>query len=193
MTNRHVRDNKVFCYLIKWDTLFPIDEVKRVVSKYNGIHYFCTNGQEQLFQYEKNQTIGNWVESIQKSNLSLTNSFHGAVFSILSHTPFVAFPLTGEASAMNNRLTSLLTKLGLENRIYSKGADLNSIVKTPIDWDKVDARLNDFRVESEKFLLNALKKKGQNCGHNICFLTSGSVHHNYGGLDRVTELLAEFF
>lgn len=193
LTNRHVRDNKVFCYLIKWDTLFPIDEVKRVVNKYNGIHYFCTNGQEQFFQYEKNQTIENWVESIQKSNLSLTNSFHGTVFSILSHTPFVAFPLTGEASAMNNRLTSLLTKLGLEDRIYSKGADLNSIVETPIDWDKVDARLNDFRVESEKFLLNALKKKAQSCGHNICFLTSGSVHHNYGGLDRVTELLAEFF
>lgn len=193
LTNHHVRDNKVFCYLIKWDTLFPIDEVKRVVSKYEGIHYFCTNGQEQFFQYEKNQTIENWVESIQKSNLSLTNSFHGTVFSILSHTPFVAFPLTGEASAMNNRLTSLLTKLGLEDRIYSKGTDLNSIVEAPIDWDKVDARLNAFRIESEKFLLNALKKKDQSCEHNICFLTSGSVHHNYGGLDRVTELLAGYF
>lgn len=28
---------------------------------------------------------------------------------------------------------------------------------------------------------------------NICFFTSGSVHHYYGGLDRVTEILAEQF
>lgn len=193
LTNNSIRDNHVFCYLIKWDTLFPVDEVKRIVAKYDGIHYFCTNGQEQFFQYEKNQTIENWVESIQKSSLSLTNSFHGTVFSILSHTPFVAFPLIGEASAMNNRLTSLLTKLGLENRLYAEGDDLNRIIETPIDWNSVDARLVEFRTESERFILDALKKRERKCEHNICFLTSGSVHHNYGGLDRVTELLADYF
>lgn len=193
LTNNSIRDNHVFCYLIKWNTLFPVDEVKRVVTKYDGIHYFCTNGQEQFFQYEKNQTIENWVESIQKSSLSLTNSFHGTVFSILSHTPFVAFPLTGEASAMNNRLTSLLTKLGLENRLYAEGDDLNRIIETPIDWNRVDARLVEFRTESERFILDALKKRERKCEHNVCFLTSGSVHHNYGGLDRVTELLADYF
>lgn len=60
---------------------------------------------------------------------------------------------------MNNRLTSLLTKLGLENRLYAEGDDLNSIIETPIDWNSVDARLVEFRTESERFILDALKKE----------------------------------
>lgn len=192
LTEASERDNYVFCYLINWPTLFPTDDVRKVVASYKGVHYFCTNGQEQIFDYEKNQTVDNWVTSIQKSDLSLTNSFHGTVFSILSHTPFVSFPLTGESAAMNNRLFSLLTKLGLEDRIYREGEKLQDIISKPIDWAEVDARLQNFREVSESFLQNALTPKERKCEHNVSFLTYGSVHHNYGGLDRVTELLADY-
>lgn len=193
LTNVTKRDNHVFCYLINWKTLYPKDAIRKLASKYAGIHYFCTNGQEQIFDYEKDQTIDNWVGSIQKSSLSLTNSFHGTVFSILSHTPFVAFPLTGECAAMNNRLFSLLGRLGLENRIYSEDKSLDAIIREPIDWEEVDKRLQEFRSISSAYLTQTLKPKEKVCEHNICFLTNGSVHHNYGGLDRVTELLAEYF
>lgn len=186
------RDHHVFCYLINWPTLFPTNDVRNVAASYDGVHYFCTNGQEQIFDYEKNQTVDNWVASIQKSDLSLTNSFHGTVFSILSHTPFVSFPLTGESAAMNNRLFSLLNKLGLEDRIYREGINLHDIICKPIDWTEVDTRLQVFREESENFLQNALIPKERKCEHNVCFLTYGSVHHNYGGLDRVTELLGDY-
>lgn len=192
LTNSTERDNHVFCYLIKWDTLFPVEQVKKVVGNFSGVHYFCTNGQEPYFDYEKNQTIENWLASIQKSNLSLTNSFHGTVFSILSHTPFVSFPLIGESSAMNNRLFSLLSKLGLESRIYKDGTDIQKIIDTPIDWEQVDERLRIFRQFSEDFIGEALTPKQRECEHNVCFLTNGSIHHNYGGLDRVTELLADY-
>lgn len=191
LTKTTKRNNFVFCYLIKWETLFPTDEVRKVVANYAGIHYFCTNGQEQYFDYEKDQTIENWLSSIQRSSLSLTNSFHGIVFSIISHTPFVAFPLTGKDAEMNSRLFSLLSKLGLEDRIYSSDCELQKIIDSPIDWAKVDARLETFRQESQSYLASALTKKLNRCEHNICFLTRSSVHHNYGGLDRVTELLAE--
>lgn len=193
LTRSDKRDGKVFCYLINWDTMFPKEEVNNLVKRYAGVHHFCTNGQNPVFPYEKEQTIGNWLMSIQQSSLSLTNSFHGTVFSILSHTPFISFPLTGEASAMNNRLTSLLTMLGLDNRIYRDGIDLHQLAEAPIDWDDVDSRLEEFRMESAQFLSDALRRKVRKCCHNICFLTRSSVHHNYGGLDRVTELLADYF
>ena len=192
LTGISERNQHMFCYLINWPTLFPTDEVRKVAASYKGIHYFCTNGQEKIFEYENNQTVDNWLASIQRSNLSLTNSFHGTVISILSHTPFVSFPLTGESAAMNNRLFSLLTKLGLEDRIYQEGKNLQDIICKNIDWHEVDNRLKTFREESERFLHNALTPKERKCEHNVCFLTNGSVHHNYGGLDRVTELLADF-
>lgn len=189
-----VRERKVFCYMIKWDTLFPVAEVKKYVEdEFNGTHYFCTNGQERIFKYEKDQTIINWLSSIQSSSLSLTNSFHGIVFSILFHTPFVVFPLKGEAASMNNRLVSLLYRLGLENRIYTEDRTVKEIAEAPIDWGNVDKMLDEFRFSSETFLKEALTlKKDRQCKHNVCFLTRASVHHNYGGLDRVTELLAEY-
>lgn len=192
LTGISERDNHVFCYLINWPTLFPVDDVRKVVTHYEGVHYFCTNGQDQIFDYEKDQTVDNWVASIQRSSLALTNSFHGTVFSILSHTPFVSFPLTGESAAMNNRLFSLLSKLGLEDRIYQEGKDLQDVINKPINWKEVDERLQLFKEESESFLHRALTHKERDYEHNVCFLTNGSVHHNYGGLDRVTELLADY-
>ena len=194
LTGVSERDNMAFCYLIGWDTLFPIEEIRKIVStKYDGVHYFCTNGQKQFFSYERDQTIENWLGSIQKSQIVFTNSFHGTVFSILSHTPFVAFPLTGKSAVMNNRLFSILGRLGLDNRIYDEDKNLHRLIETPIDWNNVDNKLHQFRVISENFLCQALQGKERRCEHNICFLTSGAVHHNYGGLDRVTELLADYF
>lgn len=188
------RDNHIFCYLIKWDTLFPIEEINKIASNYSGIHYFYTNGQKKYFNYEKDQSIEAWLSAIQNSNLSLTNSFHGTVFSILSHTPFVVFPLSGDSAAMNNRIVSLLDKLGLLDRMFKKGVVLKQIIDTPIDWKEVDKRIESFRQHSKLFLQKALSpKKRDYCNHNICFTTRGSVHHTYGGLDRVTELLADYF
>lgn len=189
------RERSAFCYMIKWDTLCPIDELREYVQgNFDGVSYFCTDGQKRIFEYETNQTIENWILSIQKSQISLTNSFHGVVFSILSHTPFVAFPLCGESAAMNNRLYSLLERLELTSRIYSEGKTIKGIAETAIDWENVDRKLEDFRLSSQDFLSNALSPKKEKVSeHNICFLTRASVHHNYGGLDRVTELLAEYF
>lgn len=194
LTGVRTRDQKAFCYLIKWDTLFPIDEVRDyIIQECEGVHYFCTDGQEPYFEYEKEQSIQSWVSAIQMSAISFTNSFHGTVFSILSHTPFIAFPLVGESAAMNNRLVSLLTRLGLTDRIYKERTSIKEIASTPIDWDDVDCKLEEFRQLSEKFLLEALQVQTEPCTHRICFLTHSSVHHNYGGLDRVTELLTDYF
>ena len=48
LTNNSIRDNHVFCYLIKSYTQFPEHQVKRVVDKYDRIQYFCTKGDQKF-------------------------------------------------------------------------------------------------------------------------------------------------
>lgn len=50
--------------------------------------------------------------------LICTDSFHSSVFSILFSRPFLVFEREKNFASMNTRLSNLLYKLGLENRIY---------------------------------------------------------------------------
>ena len=79
-----------------------------------------------------------WLSKIAASDFVFTNSFHGTVFAILFHKPFVTRLLRGRMSGMNERVLSLLKKLGLESRAaYADDvASLELALATPIDWEK---------------------------------------------------------
>ena len=84
----------------------------------------------------------------------VTTSFHGVVFCILHHTPFVYFPLKGRFARGNNRVFDLLKEVGLESRCYS---EFSKMMKENIDWNMVDFRLNNNRLKSLDYLRHALK------------------------------------
>ena len=80
------------------------------------------------------------VECVAASDLVFTNSFHGTVFAILFHRPFVSILLRGPMSGMNECAISLLKKLGLESRAVHAD-DVGAIklaLTTPVDWEKVE-------------------------------------------------------
>lgn len=99
-------------------------------------------------------SIPQWISLIDNANMVVTTSFHGVVFCIIHHTPFVYFPLKGRFSRGNNRVLDLLKEVGLESRCYS---EFNKIMKETIDWNMVDFRLNDNRLKSLDYLYQALK------------------------------------
>lgn len=101
-------------------------------------------------------TIPEWLTAVYHSKYVVTTSFHGTVFAILMHTPFVSIPLTNQYSAGNGRLTSLLRDLGLDNRILSGTSTVESILSADINWQTVDSRLAELRTISEHFLTDAL-------------------------------------
>ena len=101
-------------------------------------------------------TIEHWLENILSSRLVITTSFHGIVFCILFHTPFIYVPLSGRFSQGNDRILSLLKMLDLEMNIYSNGFDIDNFVMPR--WDTVDNKLEDLRKDSLDFLKNAISK-----------------------------------
>ena len=97
-----------------------------------------------------------WCSAIDQAQYVLTNSYHGTIFSILMHTPFLVMPQTNKESAEHARFESLLHILGLEDRICDPAQPLFAQMSSSIDWNDVDARLSVFRKQSADFLLKAL-------------------------------------
>lgn len=91
-----------------------------------------------------------FLKEIANADYVVVSSFHGTVFSILFEKQFVAL-LHKETGS---RVKSLLTKLGLEDRIVDNYDDYKTRKFTPIDYDRVRPILEQWRQES----LEELKK-----------------------------------
>lgn len=159
--NHIVQTDTVFCYLLNWETDFPINEIKAYLyERHLHMNFFGAHGMElkKLFPTMTNLTIESWLEAMSSSQFVFTNSYHGTVFSILMKKPFIVFPLKGVSAKMNGRLTTLLNKIGLEDRIYASDRSIEDVLKMPIEWNLVNSRIDEFRAISESFLLESLKK-----------------------------------
>ncbi len=103
-------------------------------------------------------SVPEWLAKIAAADFVFTNSFHGTVFAILFHRPFVSVLLRGPMSGMNERALSLLKKLGLESRaVYADDtAAIGVALASPIDWSKVDAERETLSQQAKDFLKGSL-------------------------------------
>jgi hypothetical protein len=99
-----------------------------------------------------------FLANVKYADLVVTASFHCLAFSLVFNKPFVCF-LTGD-SGKDERLAGLLEELGLENRVFRKGMTPEEAL-APVDYARVNAKLDARIGESKAYLLNALKGQGQ--------------------------------
>ncbi len=86
----------------------------------------------------------------------VTNSFHGAVFSLQFQRPFFTSMSPRERSEPTfSRIYSLLSRLGCTGRII--GLDSTAPVDAPMDYGAVGARLSAARADSLAYLKAALE------------------------------------
>ncbi len=94
---------------------------------------------------QKHPKVSEWLKQIAMAKWVITDSFHCMVFSIIFHKQFVILPSIRERST---RLTSLLNKLGLENRIADSVDECAEILENNIDYTIVDQKLNILKHKS---------------------------------------------
>lgn len=99
-------------------------------------------------------SVEEWLSGFMNSKFVFTDSFHGCVFSIIFNKPFVVFLNSNRG---NSRFYSLLRMFDLENRIVENIYDIDSIIKSPIDWDNVNNILEQKKELSYRFIINSLK------------------------------------
>lgn len=122
----------------------------------NSIIEYHTLKYNKVEQVKSFYSIIKWLTSIFNSDYIITNSFHGTVFAILFHIPFIVILIEG--SGMNDRLLTLLSNLNLLSRVVydydESNLDLLYHNRITINWKSIDIELNKLRDLSMDFLLN---------------------------------------
>lgn len=96
-----------------------------------------------------------WLRAFMDSKITIVDSFHGMVFSIIFNKPFWVI---GNANRGMSRFTSLLKMVYLEDRLLDPNKLVDVDVSRPIDWEMVNEILKRKRIECKALLLNELKK-----------------------------------
>ncbi len=133
---------KVFSYILHENQQVANDIAALVGSKLGQAEIYSGGG---CGVYE-------WLSLIRDSSFTVTNSFHGTIFALLFHKPFVSVPVKG--LCMNDRIRTLLSAVGLETRIVREVNEdiLNDIFSAEIDWAEVDKKIEALRAKSAEFL-----------------------------------------
>lgn len=97
--------------------------------------------------------IEDWLNCIKNSQLVVTNSFHGVIFSIIFNTPFIVVPIEGQLSGMNDRIITLLEKFDLMERIVEKYDEIkvDELAHKKVIWKTVDKIHQDYKKDADSF------------------------------------------
>ncbi len=149
--------------------LLPVEEWKKIISpkleKRKYIFLFMIEEQQDLIEYameiarrEGAKLVSNkkdfyfWLHPSPKDFLAwifhaeyvITNSFHGTVFSLLFHRPFV-YSKKKKGFGLRSRITELLNIVHLEER-FIENAQFK--IDSQIDWDLTDECIKNYREKS---------------------------------------------
>lgn len=154
-------ENKIFSYML--DKSSEKLSAQQKIAKLLKLEVVSIEAEPLLPPYAtKEEALSNppkpveqWLRSFRDAKFIVTDSFHGTVFSILYHCPFVV--MANEGRGMT-RIYTLLSEFGLRDRFVTiESLSLNSEwLLNGIDWGKVDNILQKKRKIAEQFLYNAL-------------------------------------
>lgn len=97
--------------------------------------------------------VSTWLRAFMDAEMTVVDSFHGMVFSILFNKPFWVI---GNAHRGMSRFTSLLKVFHLENRLLDASGPDDVDLSQSIDWESVNEILKEKQKECKLLLLNSL-------------------------------------
>ena len=93
-----------------------------------------------------------WLSKINNAELVITDSFHCVVMCLKFQTPFAVITDIKGNKGMNDRLYTLLTPLGLKERIIFKESISYETLFCSIDWEFVNRGLEKVARQGCEFL-----------------------------------------
>lgn len=144
--------HEIRCFL--FHTRYSLDVID-YISKKESMPV-CSVGRNTKKGYRKSswwkQSPIDWLRMMRDSKIWISDSFHGIACAIILHKQFIA--LCGDEKKIE-RLESLLDLLHLRERLVYSLGDLKSRyaeVMAPIDYELVDAILQEKRAEYAQFI-----------------------------------------
>ncbi len=102
------------------------------------------------------------INLIKNAEIVCTDSFHCTAFSIMYEKEFYTFNRfkEGQKASTNTRLKSILSLLGLEDRLYTDYDKVLDKISIKIDYCNTREKLKEMKKKSDNYLENALKQEG---------------------------------
>ena len=86
---------------------------------------------------------------VKNAEVVVTNSFHGAIFSVQYKRPFYVF----SREQCDSKIDEVLQLFGLRDRLMINGEEN---IESNINWDDVHKRIDEARNQAFNFLINEL-------------------------------------
>lgn len=163
VTEDIVNKNYIFCYFLgsREDGRIKALEMKRIT----GLPIIAICGVDDFIEIdnvyidEKIEAVGpgEFLALIKGSKYVFTDSFHCSVFSIIFEKDFYVFKRFSDEQKIstNSRIENLLSMFDLNNRMCSADTSLTDLEE--INYNFIQYRLEDLRMESKRHLFRALK------------------------------------
>ena len=141
--------NNAFVYILRGE-----NQVTKKIKAYLNRNYAIESPNSFFNQY----SLEGWLGGIYNASIVLTNSFHGMVFALIFHVPFIVLPAKRKGSGMNDRFNTLLSHLNLEHRMITEFEvdKLDKLIQEEIDWHKIDQLLAKYKSTTDIFFNEAL-------------------------------------
>lgn len=97
-----------------------------------------------------------WLTLINNAEYVFTDSFHGAIFSMIFNKQFTLFKrfCDNKKNSENSRIHNLANVFGIENVIADKDTIID--IEHKIDYSEINKKIEKERKKSSEWLLNAL-------------------------------------
>ena len=155
-----IKEKYIFCYFLKKDHQYK--ELVKDFAKKNdyAIYGVSDNANDsswmQTFDF---RTVGpqEFIGLIESAQCIFTDSYHGTIFSMIYHKPFLLFErfTSNDTICQNSRIEQLRTYFGIEKNIV-RADSINTIEIAQVNYDEFESALAKLREGSRSFLKQAL-------------------------------------
>lgn len=155
-----IKEEYIFCYFLKKDHQYK--ELVKEFAERNGysIYGVSDNIDDSSWIHTFDfQTVNSqdFIGLIEGAQSVFTDSYHGTIFSMIYHKPFLLFERfsSHDTICQNSRIEQLRTYFGIDKNIV-KAESISKIEIPQINYDEFENTLSKLREGSMSFLKQAL-------------------------------------
>ncbi|MCQ2584353.1 MAG: polysaccharide pyruvyl transferase family protein [Treponema sp.] len=148
--DRLIKEKYVLLYARRYNK--KMEEYADKIAEENGwkvveISLRATNADRHQMFYEAG--VEEFLSLVKNAEVVVTNSFHGAIFSVQYKRPFYVF----SREQCDSKIDEVLQLFGLRDRLMINGEEN---IESNINWDDVHKRIDEARNQAFNFLINEL-------------------------------------
>lgn len=142
---------------------FTKDECKdiRAYAQKRGLKVFCIGGVQDACDKFIDCNPFQVIAYFQHAECVVTDTFHGTILSVITHRPFASV-IRNAGYGNAEKLTDLLGRLSLNDRIIGSLKELPQLLKKDIDYKAVDEVVRNERKKSYAYLERQIKNECEN-------------------------------